>query len=148
ASTTVTAAGTPAGVPPKPYIDAGTVAAIGVAVGGISAALQALLQAAFGLGIWMARGILAPILLISDPSLLFSARRLRQRNLGTILDANGWAVNAKAKINIPFGGSLTHMPKLPSGSHREMVDPFAESHRVRNRTIAVLVLIAILTGLW
>ena len=37
--------------------------------------------------------------------------KLRKRNLGPILDANGWAVNAKAKINMPFGGSLTRSPR-------------------------------------
>ena len=37
----------------KPKIDIGTVAALGVAVGGITAALGMLLQAFFGLGLWM-----------------------------------------------------------------------------------------------
>ncbi len=132
----------------KPKIDVGTVAAIGVAVGGITAAMGAMLQAFFGLGIWMPLGIIALILLISGPSMLIAALKLRQRNLGPILDANGWAVNAKAKINIPFGGSLTHTPKLPPGSHLDAVDPFAESHKGRNRTIAALILLALLAGLW
>jgi hypothetical protein len=147
AATTITAAGTPAPLP-KPKIDIGTVAAIGVAVGGITAALGALLQAFFGLGIWMPLGIIALVLLISGPSMLIAALKLRQRNLGPILDANGWAVNAKARVNIPFGGSLTQIPKLPPGSSRDAVDPYAESHKVRNRTIAVLIVLAILTGLW
>jgi len=52
--------------------------------------------------------------------------KLRKRNLGPILDANGWAVNARAKINVPFGTSLTGIAKLPPGAQRDLVDPFAE----------------------
>jgi len=39
--------------PGKLKIDIGVVAALGVAVGGITAALGVLLQAFFGLGVWM-----------------------------------------------------------------------------------------------
>ena len=46
--------------------------------------------------------------------MLIAWLKLRQRNLGPILDANGWAVNARAKINIPFGGSLTAVAALPA----------------------------------
>jgi hypothetical protein len=120
---------------PAKKIDIGTVAAIGVAVGGITAALGALLQAFFGLGIWMPLGVLALLLVVSGPSMLIAGLKLRQRNLGPILDANGWAVNAKAKINIPFGKSLTAIATLPAGSHRDMVDPYAENNAGRQRVI-------------
>jgi hypothetical protein len=43
-----------------------------------------------------------------------------------VLDANGWAVNARARINIPFGTSLTQMAKLPEGAQRALTDPYAE----------------------
>ncbi len=134
--------------PAKMKIDIGVVAALGVAVGGITAAMGALLQAFFGLGIWMPLGIVALFILISGPSMLIAALKLRQRNLGPILDANGWAVNAKAKINIPFGGSLTQTSKLPPGALRDLVDPFAESHKGRNRSIVVVVVLAVVVGLW
>jgi hypothetical protein len=89
--------------PPKPKVDVGVIAALGVAAGFIVGALGAVLQAFFGLGIWMPLGVVAFILAISGPSMLIAWFKLRQRNLGPILDANGWAVNAKAKLNIPFG---------------------------------------------
>jgi hypothetical protein len=71
--------------------------------------------------------------------------KLRKRNLGPILDANGWAVNARAKINIPFGGSLTHVAVLPPGSPRDLVDPFAEKKRPWKLyiTLSVIVLVAL-----
>ena len=38
------------------------------------------------------------LLLISGPSMIIAYMKLRKRNLGPILDANGWAVNARANV--------------------------------------------------
>jgi hypothetical protein len=110
---------------PKKF-DVGVVAALGVAFGGITAAFGAILQTFFGLGIWMPLGLLGIVLIISGPSMLLAALKLRKRNLGPLLDANGWAINTRARINIPFGGSLTETAALPSGSERSFDDPYAE----------------------
>lgn len=114
--------------PPKP-LDVGMIAALGVAVGGITAALGAMLEAFFGLGLWMPLGVVGLILLISGPSMAVAWLKLRQRNLGPLLDANGWAVNAQAKVNVPLGESLTQVAVLPPGSSRDLADPFAERRR-------------------
>jgi hypothetical protein len=143
AATTVAGATPPA--PPPPFvpakIDVGTVAALGVAVGGITAALGAILNAILGLKWWMPVGFAAIILLISGPSMIVAALKLRQRNIGPILDADGWALNAKARINIPFGRSLTQIRKLPPGSERDPHDPFAEEERTWPWILAVLIVI-------
>ena len=110
-------------------IDIGTIAALGVAVGGLTAALGVILQAFFGLGIWMPVGILAILLGISGPSVAVAWLKLRKRNLGPLLDANGWAVNAQARVNIPLGQTLTSTAALPPGSARNLVDPFEERAR-------------------
>jgi hypothetical protein len=73
--------------------------------------------------------------------------KLRKRNLGPILDANGWAVNAKAKINVPFGKSLTQVAKLPAGSQRDLVDPFAEQPRPWGFYFTLIVIV-LLAGGW
>jgi hypothetical protein len=128
-------------VPKK--LDIGVIAAIAVAFAGASAALGAILQAFFGLGFWMPLGLLAVILAISGPSMLIAWLKLRQRNLGPLLDANGWAVNAKAKINLPFGRALTATAALPRGSIRDGADPYKESHKGRWwTTVIILVLLA------
>jgi hypothetical protein len=84
------------------------------------------------------------ILLISGPSMILAYIKLRKRNLAPLLDANGWAVNAKAVINVPLGRSLTQVAQLPPGSQRDLVDPFAakKSPWVIT-TILVLLLVAI-----
>jgi hypothetical protein len=64
-----------------------------------------------------------------------------KRNLGPILDANGWAINAKAKINVPFGAALTHVAKLPAGAQRDLADPFAEKKSPWPRLIVLAVVL-------
>ena len=120
----------PTDKPPEgPKIDVGTVAAIGVAIGGIGAMVTGVLNSFFGLGAWMPAGILAVLLLISGPSMLMAFLKLRQRNLGPLLDANGWAINGRARINVPFGGALTDLAALPDGAERSFKDPYAEKGR-------------------
>jgi hypothetical protein len=145
---TVTAGEAPPTPPPAPRgMDIGTVAALGVAVGGITAALGALLSAFFGLGMWMPLGVVGLILCISGPSMAVAWLKLRKRNLGPILDANGWAVNAQAVVNVPLGASLTKEAVLPPGSSRDMTDPFAEKKRPWGFYVFLVVLLA-LGGAW
>jgi hypothetical protein len=128
-------------------LDVGTVAALGVAVGGLTAALGALLSAFFGLGWLMPLGVVALLLAISGPSMLIAWLKLRQRTLGPLLDANGWALNAPARINVAFGGSLTRLAVLPPGSKRDLRDPFVDKARPWGLWLALLALLA-LAGTW
>lgn len=116
----------PAGVEPPKKLDIGVVAALGVAVGGITAALGVFVQAFFGLGIWMPLGVLGLLLLISGPSMAVAWLKLRRRNIGPLLDANGWAVNVLPRINIALGNSFTILASVPRGAPRDLVDPFAD----------------------
>jgi hypothetical protein len=116
--------------PETKKVDVGTVAALGVAVGAIGAFITALVGYATGilkLGvIATVLAIIGLVLLISLPSVVLAYIKLRKRNLGPILDANGWAVNARAKINVPFGATLSSVARLPPGSRRETGDRYAE----------------------
>ncbi|WP_341896719.1 hypothetical protein [Ferrovibrio terrae] len=106
---------------------AGIFAAIGLAIGAIGTALASVVTGFLNLAWWqIPLAVIGAVLLVSGPSMIIAAMKLRQRNLGPLLDANGWAVNARALINIPFGGSLTHLAKLPPGSERALTDPYAE----------------------
>ena len=111
-------------------IDIGTVAALGVAFGAIGTFLTAIVGYATGvfkLGIAATFGVaVAVVLLISTPSVVLAYVKLRKRNLGPILDANGWAINTRARINVPFGATLTAVAKLQPGSRRDSQDRYAE----------------------
>jgi len=74
--------------------------------------------------------------------------KLRTRNLAPLLDANGWAVNAKALINLPFGHTLTKIAKLPPGAQRSMQDPFAEKRSTGKILLLLLLLLALLLFSW
>ncbi|MGE5506318.1 MAG: hypothetical protein ACM31L_17985 [Actinomycetota bacterium] len=106
---------------------AGVFAALGLAVGAIGTAIASVVTGFLALKWWQMPLALAGLALaVSGPSMVMAWMKLRQRNLGPILDANGWAVNTRAKINIPFGGSLTQVARLPEGAQRSLVDPYAE----------------------
>lgn len=117
--------------PPKPPFDvgkfAGIFAAIGLAIGAIGGILASIVSGVLGLKFWqIPLALIGLMLLVSGPSMAMAWFKLKRRNLAPILDANGWAINARARINIPFGTSLTGMAELPEGANRLLVDPFAE----------------------
>jgi hypothetical protein len=146
---TVGSAAATGAAPPKPKFEVGTVAALGVAVGGITAAFSALITGFLGLGAWIPVGIVGIFLAISGPSMFIAWLKLRTRNLGPILDANGWAVNTLTRVNVPLGGSLTELPVIPPGSTRSLVDPYAPKRSPWPRISAyLLVLAALVYGLY
>jgi hypothetical protein len=130
--------------PPK-KLDIGVVAALGVAAGALGTFVATLMGYTSGiirLGPLAIIGALIGLLLvISGPSLILAYIKLRKRNLGPILDANGWAINAKARINVPFGTVLTHVATLPPGSQRDLTDPYAEKKSPWPRLIILAIII-------
>jgi hypothetical protein len=131
----------------RPKIDTGLIAALGIGAAGVGGMIGTIVSSFLSLGILMPVGVAAVILLISGPSMILAWLKLRQRNLGPILDSNGWAVNAKARINIPFGASLTSLAKLPPGSRRDIKDPYAEKSRSWVWWLGILILL-VLGFLW
>ena len=93
---------------------AGIFAAIGMAIGFIGQFLVAVVQGAARLKIWeLLLVIVGILLLISGPSMFIAWRKLRKRDLGPVLNANGWAINAKSLVNVRFGKTLTSLAKFP-----------------------------------
>lgn len=146
AATAAAQAAPPAPAAPK-KVDVGTVAAMGVAFGAIGTFFAALMGYAAGIvklgPLAIVGALIGVILLISGPSMVIAWLKLRKRNLGPILDANGWAVNAKAKLNVPFGKSLTGVAKLPPGSSRDLMDPFAEKKSPWPKVIGLVLVLYI-----
>ena len=102
---------------------AGIFAAVGMAVGLIGAALAGVIAALKGITWWQVLIIIAVVmLLISGPSMFIAWRKLRKRDLGPVLNANGWAINAQSLVNVKFGKTLTSLAKFPKLS---AVDPEA-----------------------
>jgi hypothetical protein len=146
------ASATAGGPPPAASnkIDTGTLAAIGLVLTTLMGALGVIFTKLFDLPKWEIPLVIVIIVIgISMPSVIMAWLQLRKRNLGPILDANGWAVNAKAKMNLPFGASLTQIATLPPGSQRDLVDPFAEKKSPWPKIIlAFIILLALIYGWW
>lgn len=148
-----TGAPPPDAKPAQPAFDAGRFAgifaAIGLALGAIGTALASVVTGLLNLSWWqIPLAVAGVILLVSGPSMVIAAMKLRERNLGPILDANGWAVNARARINIPFGASLTQVAKLPPGAERALTDPYAERHQPWLLYAVLVGLVALLWLAW
>jgi hypothetical protein len=125
-------------------IDTGTLAAIGLVLTTLMGALGIIFTKLFGLPFWeIPLAVLGILVAISMPSVIMAWLKLRKRNLGPILDANGWAVNTQAKINVPFGASLTKIATLPPGSQRDLVDPFAEKKKPWGLYLALLIIVVL-----
>ncbi len=125
------AAAPPPPPPPPPPFDvakfAGIFAAIGLAIGALGTALAAAIGGFMKLTWWkMPLAVMGILLLISGPSMIMAYLKLRKRNLAPILDANGWAINARVKINIQFGRMLTHLAELPKDAKINLNDPFTK----------------------
>ena len=106
---------------------AGIFAAIGMAIGFIGEFLVAVISGAAALKFWeLILVIIGILLLISGPSMFIAWRKLRKRDLGPVLNANGWAINAKSLVNVRFGKTLTSLAKFPKLT---AVDPAARKQR-------------------
>jgi len=142
-----------AATPPKPAFDvakfAGIFAAIGLAIGAIGGVLAALVGGLFSLKVWqIPLALVGMMLAISLPSMALAWFKLKQRSLAPILDACGWAVNARVRINIPFGTSLTALPDLPQDAERSLQDAYAEKSSPWPYVVGVFVLITLLGWAW
>ena len=112
---------------------AGIFAAIGMALGFIGQLLADIVKGANNLqwGLWQWLLVIVVLMLvISGPAMFIAWRKLRRRDLGPILNANGWAINAKSLVNTKFGKTLTSLAKFPKLT---AVDPEARKKAARRR---------------
>ena len=102
---------------------AGIFAAIGMAVGYIGSFFTSIALGLKDLGWWGWLVIPGLLLVISGPSMILAWMKLRKRNLAPLLNANGWAINADAIVNVLFGNTLTEQAQYPI---MKLKDPFAK----------------------
>ena len=86
--------------------------------------------------------VIAVVMVISGPAMVMAWLKLRRRNIAPLLNANGWAVNAASKINIPFGETLTDIAKFPA---IKLKDPYAKKGiPMWKRLLSLAILLCIL----
>jgi len=146
------AATAPHAEPPKKMEGAAlasSVAALGIAVGLIGSAIGGLVSVIAGLPLWKtALGLVAVLLIVSGPAMILTWLKLRARDIAPILNACGWAVNRRLRFSLKLGRLFTSEATLPSNSLRQLKDPYADEHSTRDALITLLVIAAVLAGLW
>jgi hypothetical protein len=112
----------------------GIIAALGVGAGAIGTLFGGFVSGFIGLQPWWAKPVAGGgmLMLVSGPSMMIAWLKLRQRTLGPVLEATGWAVNGRVIVNLPLGSVLTHLAALPRGARRSLEDPY-EDRRARRR---------------
>lgn len=88
--------------------------------------------------------LLGLMLVISGPSCFIAWTKLRKRNLGPILNANGWAINSKVLVNILFGGKLTTVAKYPKLKLADPYDQKTPAWKMWLPTVLIILAIAFL----
>lgn len=133
------------GAPAQPKkFDLALITGIGVALGSIGGFMAAVFANVVRLPGWQIPLIFVGlILVISLPSMFIAALKLRQRTMAPILEATGWAINGRVKINIPFGAALTHVAKLPPGSKRSLEDPYEDKEATRRRRLWTVIIVIV-----
>ena len=123
---------------------AGIFAALGMGLGMLGQMLVALAKGVAAIKFWVLILIIIGLMLvISGPSMFIAWRKLRRRDLGPVLNANGWAVNAKSLVRPKFGKTLTSLVKYPA---MKEVDPETAKKVRRRRFWTWLICILILAG--
>ena len=145
ATTAAVAAPGAAPAPAKKPFDiakfAGIFAAIGIGLGMIIQALTGILGAVFHSFLSAVIFIIIIMLCISGPSMVLAWIKLRGRNLGPVLNANGWAINSKIIVNSRFGRTLTQRAKYPAVVMSK--DPYAPMPKWLIRLIFLIIILVI-----
>ena len=85
--------------------------------------------------------IISLLLVVSGPSMILAWMKLRKRNLAPLLNANGWAINADAIVNVLFGNTLTEKAQFPIV---KLHDPHAKSKKLTKGNKWAIAIAAIL----
>ena len=119
---------------------AGIAAAFGLAVAAVGGVLAAIVAGVRGMAWWQWLVIIAAVMLvISGPSCFIAWRKLRKRNLGPVLNANGWAINSVVLVNILFGKMLTSVAKYPK---MNLDDPYARKTPLWRKLLCAFIALA------
>ncbi|RYF58823.1 MAG: hypothetical protein EOO29_49655, partial [Comamonadaceae bacterium] len=100
------------------------------------------------LGAWIPMAVAGIVIAISGPSMLIAWLKLRQRSLGPILDASGWAINGRMKVNVRLGASLSKVAHVPAQARRMTRDPYAERSGFAGAAATVAAVLAVAVLAW
>ena len=137
------AAGAEAATKAAPF-DVGKIAGITIAIAAVMGVVTAIVATLKSLTWWQWIVLITALMLvISLPSVFIAWRKLRSRDLGPVLNANGWAINAASYVRGKFAKSMTEVAKFP---RLTAVDPVARRKAAWRRFWLILVLLLLAAG--
>ena len=143
-ATTAPAAGAEAATKAAPF-DIGKIAGITIAIAAVTGVVTAIVATLKTLAWWQwIVLIVALMLVISLPAVFIAWRKLRRRDLGPVLNANGWAINAASFVRGKFAKGLTKLAVYPKLTE---VDPAARRKAAWRKFWCWLIAILVVAGL-
>ena len=137
------AAGAEAATKAAPF-DVGKIAGITIAIAAVMGVVTAIVATLKSLTWWQWIVLIAGLMLvISLPSVFIAWRKLRRRDLGPVLNANGWAINAASYVRGKFAKGMTQIVKFP---RLTAVDPVARRKAAWRRFWIIFVLLLLACG--
>ncbi len=91
------------------------------------------------------------VIFLAGMSAFLGWLKLRRRDMGMLLEASGWAINADMKITRRLGSAFTRTPAFPPGTKVDRFDMLADSPEAkaqsrRVRRVLTLFVLALLAG--
>lgn len=139
-----------AGAPPRFDIgrNVGIFAAVGLALGAIGTAVGSIFSALLAMAWWqLPLLLLAIFVIISGPSVILAWLKLRQRTLGPLLEASGWAINGRATLDYAVARRLSATAAMPSNARRSDFDNMMRARRLRRTVFWIAVAVGVLAVL-
>jgi hypothetical protein len=97
----------------------GLLAGGGVAIAALSSSIAYIAQTVSKMqNMYFVYTIIAILLLIMVPSTIIGYYKLRKRDIGMMLEACGWAINGRMRINIRLARELTRIGRFPRRAKR------------------------------
>ena len=126
-------------------IDVGKIAVITMAIAAVSGVVAVIVNTLSALKWWQwIVLIVALMLVISLPSVFIAWRKLRRRDLGPVLNANGWAMNAASYVRGKFAKGLTKLAVFPKLTK---VDPAARRKAAWRKFFCWLIGLLLVAGI-
>lgn len=92
-------------------------------------------------------------MIILLPGIFAGFAKIRKRDMSGLLEASGWAVNVRMRINRTMGRLFTHTPDLPKDARKERSDTvskfvkefrYKSSQSIRPTTVVLMVIFLLL----
>ena len=123
----------------------GMFAAVGLALGAIGTAVGSIFNALLAMSWWqLPLVVLGLFALISGPSVLLAWLKLRQRTLGPLLEASGWAINGRVALGYGAAKQLCSLAVMPPNAKRSDLDPIMRMKRLRRSVFWIAVAVGAL----